>query len=68
MVRDLKATTGCELQGLTTALQRLSNNMLTFRRDFDAMRDTITVHTEAVQRFLPMNSLKGMRRLFRASA
>ena len=66
-VRRFKRMTGQELKGLSKLLQEVSVQLRVQNRSINGIMDTVELHRVHVSEYMPMDSIKGMRRVFEVS-
>ena len=67
VIRELKCVTGQEFKTVSHLLDKILRHIERVSKDNAAFRDTIKMGREPVERYIPMNSWKGLRRTFAVS-
>ena len=67
VIRHLKCITGHEFKNVSSLLDRVLRHVERLSKDNAAFRDTIKMGREPVERYIPMNSRKGLTRTFAVS-
>ena len=67
VIRELKCVTGHEFKTVSSLLDKMLKHVERLSKDNAAFRDTIKLGREPVERYIPINSWKGLRRTLAVS-